>query len=91
MKIQGLRFPLYYIWHVLYKFVSLSGAKIEADTNIFTDIFIANLIRLNPSIEDLNVQAVLDELKALLEANCQLANRHDFLLPFLMNGQITVS
>jgi type I restriction enzyme R subunit len=50
-----------------YKYVSLLNAKIETNTNIFTDIFAASLKRLNPSVEELNVQVVVDELKGLLD------------------------
>lgn len=54
-----------------YEYVSVSGAMkrgvIEGDTNIFTDIFSESIIRINKDVEDLDPNALIAELKNLLD------------------------
>ena len=54
-----------------YEYVSVSDAMkrgvIEGDTNIFTDIFSESIIRINKDVEDLEPNALIAELKNLLD------------------------
>jgi len=50
-----------------YEYVSLHGAKIDPDTNIFIDIFVNSIKKINPTVEDLGCDKVIDELKQYLD------------------------
>ena len=40
-----------HLYRLGYKYVSLSNARWDKDTNIFTDIFTEAMLRINPEIE----------------------------------------
>ncbi len=50
-----------------YGYVSLSKAKRDESTNIFTDIFAESILRLNPDMEDGNVKRVFESVSLALE------------------------
>jgi type I restriction enzyme, R subunit len=50
-----------------YKYISLSKAKWNIDTNIFTDIFEKSIQRINPNLEQADVKKLLDKISLLLD------------------------
>ena len=50
-----------------YKYLSLKGAVIDKTTNIFSDIFKESITRINQSIEDGEVERLLNEIRFSLE------------------------
>jgi len=50
-----------------YEYVSLNCAKIDAETNIFVDIFSESIKRINSTLEDIDTGKVIDELKQYLD------------------------
>jgi type I restriction enzyme R subunit len=50
-----------------YKYLSLSDAKRDEKTNIFTDIFSESLIRINPGIEDEEIKKTFQKVSLLLD------------------------
>jgi type I restriction enzyme R subunit len=50
-----------------YKYISLSKAKWNIDTNIFTDIFEESIQRINPNLEQTDVKKLLDKISLLLD------------------------
>lgn len=50
-----------------YEYLPLSKTKWDVDTNIFTDIFAENIKRLNPLMDNADVQLALDKLSLSLD------------------------
>ncbi len=50
-----------------FEYVSLKNAVYDHDTDIFTDIFADSILRINPTMEDLNPTAVIDDIKNVLD------------------------
>jgi type I restriction enzyme R subunit len=50
-----------------YNYVSLSKAKWNIDTNIFTDIFEESIQRINPDIEQGDVKRILEDVSLVLD------------------------
>ena len=50
-----------------YKYVSLSKAKWDINTNIFTDIFEKSILRINPGIEQGDVKRLLEDISLCLD------------------------
>ena len=50
-----------------YKYVSLSMAKWNIDTNIFTDIFVESIQRINPDLEQGDLKRVLEDVSLVLD------------------------
>ncbi len=50
-----------------YQYLSLKQARWDESTNIFTDIFKESIARLNPEMDNLDAQRVLDEVSLCLE------------------------
>jgi type I restriction enzyme, R subunit len=50
-----------------YEYLSLKGAVWDEDTNIFTDIFRASIARVNPGIEEGDIDRLLAEVRFALE------------------------
>ncbi len=50
-----------------YNYLSLSGAKIDGDTNIFTDIFFESLGRINPEIDQDDIKKTFDKVSLVLD------------------------
>lgn len=50
-----------------YKYVSLSMAKWNIDTNIFTDIFEESIQRINPDLEQGDLKRVLEDVSLVLD------------------------
>ncbi len=50
-----------------YSYVSLSKAKLDEDTNIFTDIFADSVKRINPDLEDDNIKRLLEDISLTLD------------------------
>ena len=50
-----------------YTYVSLGKAKWDTDTNIFTDIFLESVGRLNPELSTADVKRALEDLKLTLD------------------------
>lgn len=50
-----------------YKYVSLSKAKWDLNTNIFTDIFEESIRRINPDLEQSDVKRVLEDVSLVLD------------------------
>lgn len=50
-----------------YEYISLSGAKWDESTNIFTDIFIETILRLNPELAKADVKRVFENVSLALE------------------------
>ena len=50
-----------------YKYVSLSMAKWNIDTNIFTDIFMESIQRINPDLEQGDLKRVLEDVSLVLD------------------------
>ncbi len=50
-----------------YKYVSLSKAKWNIDTNIFTDIFEESIQRINPEMEQSDIKRLLEDVSLVLD------------------------
>ena len=50
-----------------YKYVSLSKAKWNIDTNIFADIFEESIQRINPEVEQSDVKRLLEDVSLVLD------------------------
>ncbi len=50
-----------------YKYLSLSGAKIDGNTNIFTDIFFESLARINPEVDENDLKKTFDKVSLVLD------------------------
>lgn len=50
-----------------YKYVSLSKAKCNIDTNIFTDIFEESVQRINPEMEQSDIKRLLEDVSLVLD------------------------
>jgi len=50
-----------------YGYLSLSTSKIDPETNIFTDIFIQSIGRLNPELEEDDIGRLLKEIRVKLD------------------------
>lgn len=50
-----------------YKYLSLSGAKIDGNTNIFTDVFFESLARINPEIDENELKKTFDKVSLVLD------------------------
>lgn len=50
-----------------YSYISLSNAKREESTNIFTDIFAESILRINPDIDESDVKRVFDNVSLVLD------------------------
>ena len=50
-----------------YKYVSLSKAKWNIDTNIFTDIFEESILRINPEMEQGDIKRLLEDVSLVLD------------------------
>jgi type I restriction enzyme, R subunit len=50
-----------------YEYLSLKGAVWDEDTNIFTDIFRTSIARVNPGIEESDIDRLLAEIRFALE------------------------
>ena len=50
-----------------YKYVSLSKAKWNIDTNIFTDIFEESILRINPEMEQGDIKRLLEDVTLVLD------------------------
>jgi type I restriction enzyme R subunit len=50
-----------------YKYLSLKGAKIDQETNIFTDIFKESICEINQDLDPSDVGRLLDDIKLLLD------------------------
>lgn len=86
-----------------YRYLSLQDTVWDNDTNIFPALFNEAIDRINPELSSDEVTRVLADVKLLLDSedlgkmavntvgNQQLAQLRDWLLPLLMNGQVTVA
>jgi type I restriction enzyme R subunit len=50
-----------------YSYLSLKNQKWDEATNIFTDIFLENIVRLNPEMNEADARRILDEVSLCLE------------------------
>jgi type I restriction enzyme R subunit len=50
-----------------YTYLSLKNQKWDEATNIFTDIFLENIVRLNPEMNEADARRILDEVSLCLE------------------------
>lgn len=50
-----------------YSYLSLKNARWDESTNIFTDIFKENILRLNPELDEQDAQRIQDEVSLCLE------------------------
>lgn len=50
-----------------YEYISLSQAKWDIGTNIFTDIFTQNIQRLNPELEQRDIKRLLEDISLVLD------------------------
>lgn len=50
-----------------YTYLSLKNQKWDEATNIFTDIFLDNIVRLNPEMNEADARRILDEVSLCLE------------------------
>jgi type I restriction enzyme R subunit len=50
-----------------YDYLSLSGAKIDESTNIFTDIFAESILRINPDLEAGEVKRIFENVALALD------------------------
>lgn len=50
-----------------YDYISLSNAKIDENTNIFTDIFRESLLKINKDVEEHNIKKTFDEVSLTLD------------------------
>jgi type I site-specific restriction-modification system R (restriction) subunit len=79
-----------------YTYLSLKNTKWDPYTNILTDIFQKAIHRLNHSIDENDIDRIYSEISLTLEnedlelENQKLSEIRDWILPMLMNGQVTV-
>ncbi len=50
-----------------YQYISLSNAKRDENTNIFTDIFSESIARINPELEDQEIKRTLEKISLVLD------------------------
>ena len=50
-----------------YEYLSIKGAKVDPDTNIFTDVFKSSLKKINDGVSDDEIDATLSRIKLLLD------------------------
>lgn len=50
-----------------YEYISLSSAKIDEDTNIFTDIFAESISRINPDKDENDITRLFEDVKLALD------------------------
>ncbi len=50
-----------------YNYLSLNGAKWDENTNIFSEIFIENIVKINDGIEKEDAQRLLEDVKLTIE------------------------
>lgn len=50
-----------------YEYISLFNAKIDGNTNIFTDIFAESLFRINPGVDKSDILKVFDNVSLVLD------------------------
>ncbi|MFY7912499.1 MAG: type I restriction endonuclease subunit R [Emticicia sp.] len=50
-----------------YQYISLSNAKRDENTNIFTDIFSESIARINPELEDQEIKRMLEKISLVLD------------------------
>lgn len=50
-----------------YQYISLSNAKRDENTNIFTDIFTESIARINPELEDQEIKRMLEKISLVLD------------------------
>ena len=81
-----------------YSYLSLKGVLRDEEFNIFTDILKKNIKNLNVDIHDSNtvelfnkvISTTFEKQNLLEKQNQTLKAQRDFLLPMLMNGQVSV-
>lgn len=56
-----------HLYRLGYDYISLSNAKRDESTNIFTDIFKESLLRINPEIDDNKIKRTLENIYLVLE------------------------
>jgi len=56
-----------YLCRLGYEYVSLSKAKWDINTNIFTDIFEESIIRINPELEQADTRRLLEDVSLALD------------------------
>ena len=56
-----------HLYRLGYKYVSLSKAKWNIDTNIFTDIFEESILRINPEMEQGDIKRLLEDVSLVLD------------------------
>ena len=81
-----------------YNYLSLKGANWDESSNIFPELFHDALRRINPdpnheSEKDYaqKVSPISTQQQKLENQNQELTELRDWLLPMLMNGQVTVT
>ena len=72
-----------------YNYLSLKTTSWDHATNIFTSIFDASISRINANNSDLDLEGLYNQIALDLE-NEELSSLRDWLLPMLMNGQLTI-
>lgn len=50
-----------------YQYISLSNAKRDENTNVFTDIFTESIARINPELEDQEIKRTLEKISLVLD------------------------
>lgn len=50
-----------------YDYLSLKGAKIDPEANIFTDVFVSSIIKINEGVSESDVLRILMEINLLLD------------------------
>lgn len=50
-----------------YNYLSLKGAKIDSEANIFTDVFVSSITKINEGISEFDVLRILMEINLLLD------------------------
>lgn len=55
-----------HLWRLGYEYLSLTNAKIDSETNIFTDIFLDSIKRLNPDIEEEEIKKQIEDISLAL-------------------------
>lgn len=103
---EDLRVKIPCILHLVclgYRYLSLQETVWDNDTNIFPALFDEAIARINPELSSDEVTHALADVKLLLDnedlgkmavntvENQQLNQLRDWLLPLLMNGQVTVA
>ena len=80
-----------------YRYLSLKNASWDEETNIFPELFHTSIARINPGIDENDITRLLADVKLTLENEDlgkafyeRLTQLRDWLLPMLMNGQVTV-